>query len=487
MRFFRPCLMLAAALAPALHAQVITPKTVPVQQADQFDVLPSSRGGMANIWIALDDSLLDPFVNPAKATRHRTGSFFALPFVHSISGDRGGGRTVPIGGIFAGGQWSGAASVALQQINRARVGWGTPISQRSATNQYATGVLARRFGNGISVGAGISLAGIGAVDGVDLMYAGSDTIRQNGSMSDLRLGLTKNWEQGQVLEFVVLHNRSSMVHDVHTTTWGWDSTRRIWGPQRAAWERNADQTNIWGVHSEYVRPIGTDGWRMGYQVTANRLSHPKIPNFSLMNMPRDPGKTNAFNLGAGVGRTAGATTVGMDVVYEPIFSETWADAERDTVIAGGGTIPRGARTVENTFRFANSRIRLGLSHNFRNRPTSLSSLQFGLALGSIRYRLKQSNNVQRTNRMQDEEWMEWAPTFGYRYASNEIEILYNMRITCLSGSTCGLNFMASGDDVSVSPPVPVSGGGVIVAPASPLTFDGGRAMIHRFMVRLPIR
>ncbi|MGQ0646860.1 MAG: hypothetical protein ACT4P7_04775 [Gemmatimonadaceae bacterium] len=486
----RSCLCLGVVTlalgAGGTQAQLVTPKTVPVHQSDQFDILPSARGGMASLWIALDDTLLDPFVSPAKVTRHRVGSFFALPFFHSISGGRGGGKTVPVGGFFSAGDWSGAATVAIQQLNRANVGFGTPISDRAATNQYINGVLGRRFGQGVSLGASAYWAGLAAIDGVDLLYAGSDTIRQDGSLTDLRLGLTKAWEGDRTLELVVVHNRTSMVHDVHTTTFGFDSTRRIWGPLRSAWDHNADRTNIWGLHTEYVRPFGNEGWRVGWLATGNRISHPKIPNYRLMNIPRDPGFTNAFNAGVGFAKVKGLTTVGVDLIYEPMFSNTWADAARDTARAGGGVIPAGGKTVENDFRFANSKLRIGIGREHRHKRDSsvVSGFQFGLAVGSVSYRLKQRNNVLGTFRIQDESWMEWAPTFGWHYRSRDIEFFYTLRMTCLSGSACVPMPVAGGDDVSVAPPAP---GGVIAAPSAPLTFDGGRAVIHRFSISIPIR
>ena len=480
---------LAIALGGApLPAQLVTPRTVPVHQADQFDILPSSRTGMAGVWIALDDTLLDPFVNPAKVTRHRAGAFFALPAAHSVSGGRGGGRTVPVGGFFSAGDWSGAVTVALQQLNRARTGPDTPLSDRSATNQYVDGVVGRRFANGLSLGASAYWAGLSAIDGVDLLYAGSDTIRQDGSLADLRLGLAKAWPGDRVLEVVVLHARTSMVHDVHTTTFGFDSTRRFWGPLGARWDHNADRTSIWGLHTEYVRPFGTDGWRVGWLATANRIAHPKIPNYRLMNIPRDPGFTNGFNAGVGFARALGPATFGIDLVYEPIFSRTWADAARDTARAGGGTIPAGGRTVENSFRFANSKLRIGLGREHRSRRDTsvVSGFQFGLAVGTVDYRLKQRNHVLGTSRVQDESWMEWAPTVGWHYRSRDLELFYTIRMTCLSGSSCVPFPLPQGDDVSVTAPTPEPGG-VIAAPSSPLTFDGGRALVHRVSVRIPIR
>src|SRR5688572_33391447 len=67
-------------------AQVVTPKTVPVLQSGQFDIFPSARAGMGGAVIAVDDTLLDPFVNPAKATRIGVAHIFGAPFFHSISG-----------------------------------------------------------------------------------------------------------------------------------------------------------------------------------------------------------------------------------------------------------------------------------------------------------------------------------------------------------------------------------------------------------------
>ncbi|HLA90521.1 MAG TPA: hypothetical protein VJL28_08835, partial [Gemmatimonadaceae bacterium] len=57
-----PVLLGAGGLAP-LRAQLVTPKTVPVHNAQQFDVFPSANAAMGGVSIALDDSLLDAFVN----------------------------------------------------------------------------------------------------------------------------------------------------------------------------------------------------------------------------------------------------------------------------------------------------------------------------------------------------------------------------------------------------------------------------------------
>ena len=89
--------LLACLAATPATAQLVTPRTVPVMQDEQFDIYPSRRPGLAGISIAIDDTLSDPFTNPAKATRLRGFTISTAPYSHSISGNRGGGRTLPIG------------------------------------------------------------------------------------------------------------------------------------------------------------------------------------------------------------------------------------------------------------------------------------------------------------------------------------------------------------------------------------------------------
>jgi len=104
--------MLLGALTAA-HGQLITPKTVPIHQDDQFAIFPTARAGMAGVSIALDDTLADPFANPAKATNVRIGRVFTAPFSHGISAGHGCGSTLPVGGVASTGPWAVAGVVAL--------------------------------------------------------------------------------------------------------------------------------------------------------------------------------------------------------------------------------------------------------------------------------------------------------------------------------------------------------------------------------------
>ena len=466
-------------------AQVVTPKTVPVLQSGQFDIFPSARAGMGGAVIAVDDSLLDPFVNPAKATRIGVGHVFSAPFFHSISGARGGGRSLPMGGGASWGDWSATGIFAFQQLDRAGPTWNLSTSNRSASNEYVGGSLARRLSPSTSLGLGVQLASLGAIDGVDLLYAGSDRIEQSGRLADFRVGLTKETGTDQNLEVMLVHGRTDMRHDVRFTSWRWDPvTQRSITETRT--ELNQDRTHIWGLHSEYSRPAGSGGWKLGWLGTVNRLSHPKIPNYVIQNIPRDPGTTYSFNAGMGIGRTLAGTSFAADLIYEPMFADTWADAATDTAIVGGGTIPAGEKTIENTFRFNNIKLRFGAGRDFAIRQDSGSvfGYQFGLGLHSIKYRLQQVNHVQRTFRTQRENWIEWTPTLGLRLRSAGLDVMYNFSVTCGPGA-CGEDgqqgFFVVPDAVALA------AGGIIAAPSSDLFMQSGALKIHKLTISLPVR
>jgi hypothetical protein len=60
-------------------AQYISLKTVPIAAGDQFQLFPSQNQGMGGVSIALNDSLLDPFVNPGKGSLVQGALVFVSP------------------------------------------------------------------------------------------------------------------------------------------------------------------------------------------------------------------------------------------------------------------------------------------------------------------------------------------------------------------------------------------------------------------------
>ncbi|MEQ1690812.1 MAG: hypothetical protein ABMA00_05970 [Gemmatimonas sp.] len=482
--------LLASVVGSTLGAQTISPRTVPVQMGQQFDIIPSDRAAMGGVIIALDDALLDPFVNPAKATRIKSGMLSVAPYFHSQSEARGGGRTLPLSGIATSGKWAFGGLFALQQLDRTQLTWNAPLSERSASNQYVTGMIARSLRNGFAVGASAYLATLEAEQGVDQLYSGSDRILQDGSAADVRVGVTRQWGEGRNFEAILLRSRFDMTHDVHWPAFTRFTAPNVFTPVAERSEHNRDHSTTWGAHSEFSRPVGADGWKLGVLGTVNRLSHPKIPDYRIndvITVPRDPGHTWAYNAGVGMSRIIGSATFGFDVVMEPMYSTTWAEAARDTVTARGVTILKGGHTVDNTFRFSNSLMRFGFEHMA---PASDSGthfgVQFGLGVNSIRYRLWQTDQVRDSSRLQREQWMEWTPSLGFKLRSTGYEIRYALSMTCGAGGSCMPCPLACGSDVTAASS-PVRDGGVIAAPTAALRFNGGRVTTQRLTISLRIR
>jgi hypothetical protein len=203
-----------------------------------------------------------------------------------------------------------------------------------------------------------------------------------------------------------------------------------------------------------------------------------------MNIPRDPGTTYGFNLGVGAAKLVAGNSLAIDVVHEPIYSETWADAAGDTATAGGGVIRAGGRTVENRFRFRNVVMRMGLGRELGVSPDGSGAfgVRLGLAAYGVDYRLRQQNHVQGTRRTLDERWVEWTPTLGLRLRARDLDLRYTFHFTCVSGGCAP----SMGDDVTASGP-DIGTGGIIVAPGAPLRFQGGVARAHQVAVSIPLR
>ena len=462
--------------ASTSHAQLVTPKTVPIHGEDQFAIFPSALAGMAGGSIALDDTLADPFANPALATRVRRAAVFLAPFAHGVTAGRGGGSTLPIGGAASIGSWAGAAVFALQQLNDGPTAAGT--APQRASNQYSSIVVAHRLAHGVSVGGSAYTAGLNAMDDLDLLYQGSDRLIQSGTLRDFRLGLTKNWGDRR-LDLVLVTNRTEVSHDVHYTFSRWvnDTIRTTQFS-----EHNVDKTTIWGVHTQYVQPLD-DGWRVGWLATANRLSHPEIPDYRIQNIPRDPGNTNAYNLGVGLSHVLGPNVFALDAIAEPMYSRTWGTAAHDTAIATGGTLRAGDRTVDNRFTFSNLHLRIGAAHEFAVSRDSSSawSVQYGLGVYSINYRLRQDDHVQQTSRVDDRSWTEWTPTIGLGVRTRQFTLRYNYRRTCGPSACIDIGM---GDKVTVTTPGP---GGIIAAPSQGSWIEGGVVHVHQLTVTIPIR
>jgi hypothetical protein len=492
--------VLAALAAPA-YGQLIAVKTVPIAQADQFDIFPSRNLGMAGVSIAVDDPLLDPFVNPAKSARLRSSQFFGSPTFYSVSRKSGGGRALPLGALVRSGSWFGGLALALQEVDPARRDVPLlpspleltrpgilpaepvpPRDERPRNNRFAFATIGRVFPERqLSLGASVRWAGLRAVDGVDMLYLSSQRLEQAGRSLDLRLGLLKEWNAGQSFEALVVHDRLGMTHDVTYAELFWDpDARQV--VQRPRLEQNLDRTRTWGVHLEYERPLAAPGWRVGGLLTGNLTSHPTIPDYELPNVPWHPGQSHGYNIGVGISKMEGPSTVGLDVVYEPIWSYTWAATAEPLETGLGATIPAGGKTLENRFRFSNALVRLGLNQDLVGRSGDrIGSLQFGVGLRSTHYWLEQRDNLQASERDIEERWLEWTYAWGASLHFSQFELRYRGRY--LSGT--GRPAVALGG--VIFPDVP-PGPGIVAPPlGGQMTLEDVSITTHQFSVSLPIR
>jgi hypothetical protein len=312
---------------------------------------------------------------------------------------------------------------------------------------------------------------------VEHLYAMATDIDESGHDVDLRLGALKDLAEGASVEGVLVHRRYSATHEVTYLDFVFDSTTFTW-EQQVRLERNDDRTNTTGLQLRYVRPLGTTGWRVGGMVTGNRKSHPKIPNYELVNIPRDPGHSTAFDLGVGLARTAGATTFGVDVIYEPAWSDTWAEAGVPTPTASGDTIPVGGRTIENSFTFSNAAVNMGVGHSVGH-----ATFQLGLSVRAYDYDLRQSNLVSDSLRRQSEQWMEWTPSWGARVDLPGISLRYLGRVTTGTGRPG----VAWGGAVPARTETFAQAADIVVAPSGPLTLQDVSVVTHQISVSVPIR
>lgn len=494
-------LLLLALLSPGarLRAQVIPIRSVPIAQGDQFLIFPTANLGMGGVSIALADTLLDPFRNPALGTRVRESRLLSAPTVYGTSRETGGGRTLPLAVLGRSGPWFGGVFGAIQQVE-----YSGPIptppfpvadtrpstlpilsppavpGDRTHGNAYGFASLGRALsGNGLSVGASALWSRLRAVSGVDLLYSGSQSLAQSGRTLDLRLGLLKEWSGNRSLEALILHDRFSMSDDVGYLDLFWDAGTQQF-VQVSRIEHDRDRITTTGLHVAYQRPLAASGWRIGWIGTANFDRQPRIAPDEVVTLPRDQGHSAAYNLGVGFAKTEGPSVFGIDAVYEPIWSTTWAVASGPLVTAAGDTIAPGGRTSENRFHFSNIVLRLGVSQDMplAGRQNGVA-LELGLAVRAMHYTLAASDLLAGTTQPFRTSWVEWSPAWGLTLRFPQLDLQYRGRITNGDGRP---------GPGAITGPLPAAlPGAILVPPGGVLNLAGVSTVTHQISLSLPLR
>lgn len=464
--------------------QGIPVKTVPVAEGDQFMIFPSQNRPMGGVSIALDDPLHDPFVNPARGAALRGTRLSLDPVYYGFASDneqvtQGSGRTLPVSATGRRGALFGATAFAWQELVLPEPPDFTAFPDRnidrSQDNLYLFGMGGVRIpGTDVAVGASVLRAHLNGIEGVRMLYLEGSQVDQHGSMGIYRTGVYWQAPQGHAADILFMYQHMDMQHEM--MQWSWNAITR-----QGTWQEHSeyDQTRAWGLQTSYQHAL-SEGWQLGARATGNWKWHPKIPNYDVMQIPRDPGRTEAYDIGVGLARHVGQATFGLDLVYEPIWSHTWANALTPVTTADDRVIPAGEMTIENHFRFNNAHVRLGARH-------TSDRLDFALGLNAhhIRYNLDQQDFVTTVDRTQDEHWTEWTLTTGIGVGFDEFEVRYRGALTLGTGQpgTRQQGWAWIEEDV-----VSFSAGrsDFLVAPNGALTLDETRVFTHQLSVVVPL-
>ncbi|MGK7368908.1 MAG: hypothetical protein ACNS64_01735, partial [Candidatus Halalkalibacterium sp. M3_1C_030] len=168
---------------------------------------------------------------------------------------------------------------------------------------------------------------------------------------------------------------------------------------------------------------------------------------------------------------------GADLIIEPIWSNTWVEAEanilnpEETRVVVG----KGEKTIENDFAFFNSVIKTGLGWK-----SDHMLWEGGIYAKTYRYRLKQWNYIEQSFRRQREHWTEWTLSMSVGAFISDISIKYTGLLTTGTGQPGTNNSIGFGQLSSA-----MAGGDFIFAPDGDLTLENATVLTHQFTIAIP--
>ncbi len=482
--------MLLAGLITQAHSQLVEIRSVPVAGLNQFDIFPAKFKGMGSVGIANDDPWLAPFVNPALGAAMEKNMVFLSPTLHNMVDDRSSATTLPVGLQLKPGPWFGTFAMSIQELTPARIpvqnvrfnqprySQTTQSLSESENNVYVNttaGYQLPRFGT--SIGLGVFWSHLRNVSETHYLYGRNTGIDQDGHVWDVRLGSFTEFEERESLQTLLLLRYYKMKHKVYNFYYYDD----IAYPDETSHAGipgliHRDQTRTIGFHINYKQPLGGSPWRVGSAFSVNYKDHPKIPNYELMQIPRDPGQSWAYRLGMGFWKEVTYAAIGFDFIYEPIWTHSWAAAVEPVKTASDQTIHPGETTIDNYFRFNNFRFHAGVSE--QEPPLGV---QLGLDIVSFGYHLSQDDQVAETKRDQYERWQEVTLSWGLNLIADAFRLQYDGKVIIgrgLPGTVSSGRAFATGDQMAFTD--------IILAPVDKLSLERRTFLLHRLTLAVPI-
>jgi hypothetical protein len=474
-RQMKKIILLLFMLTELIYSQEIHLRTVPLAASNQGDFYPSLSRGMGNLSIAFDDPLSDPLINPAKTYKLEGLRLFFSPTRNTWSNEDGQAvstssglakytgtaiNSMPFGLFMKKENFFTGGIVSYQSYSSERSipnGWLNNNTKNDIGNNiYLLGLVGAYFPElKLSVGCSVSWSELDAMDGVNLLYPGSYDIKQYGRSLNYKIGFLGELSKRDQLEFVIARTTFKSFHEV---TYGlpylwyednWISQYRT--------ELNKDESKGWVIHTKYNNSIN-DEVKVGVIFTINWKEHPKIPNYALANIPRDPGSSTAYNIGIGIVKSGERTLLGFEYIYEPMTSYTWAEAGE-----GNPSFPLSFRTVENFFDFYNHIFRGGI---YTHTDISWLDYRLGIQLYFNKYNLKQNDNILNTSRTVNENWLETTICGGLTINISGFQILYSLQVILGNGIVGSENNFVWPADAAIR-----SESDFIIAPYASLVVD----------------
>lgn len=390
-------------------AQSIPVKTYPLLTGKGVTSEISGNVGLGGVSIAYADSLAEPFENPASLMSVGRNVLAVSPGWSSWSLGSTNRASWPVNSgshVRTTEERSRAYSlpISLAVIQRtegfalgAEVGyqriasghylneeWGDATNSTTSTTDHSFGannwterlsVAVPLPGLSMSLGAGIGYTDIRGIDGLQFLYPDVRELTVAGSNLQTRLGVSGQFAQSDMYSLAVgyeqLDVRQHAVFD--------------WAPT----VNNQDITKTWLAQARYRLRL-SDRMGVGLMATGNRKDHPKISEYPISSVPRDPAVTWAFNLGAGASWNISSDAMfTIEGIVEPIDSKTWVEAAEDRTLSDGTVILKGEPEQHNDYSFLNYIVRFGASVQ----AESWLALKFGAETHIYSFDFHHKNNI----------------------------------------------------------------------------------------------